>query len=205
VVSSEEKVGRDGDIELTEAVTGSESSTEEAPTEEAPTEEAPTEEAPTEEAPTEGSPGEQPSDPVKQRVLFLCTGNSCRSHMSEGLLRHLAGDRFESLSAGSRPAGYVHPFAVRVMEEIGVDISGQQSKSIDLFVPPAGQAPDLVISVCDNAAKECPTFPDSVVSMHLPFDDPAQADGSEDEKLTVFRHVRDEIKEALERALGLVG
>lgn len=146
---------------------------------------------------------ESPKSSGKQRVLFLCTGNSCRSHMGEGLLRHLADDRFESLSAGSKPAGYVHPLAVRVMEEIGVDISEQQSKSIDLFVPPDGKAPDLVISVCGRAENDCPTFPANVGRLHLPFDDPAQTDGSEEEKLAVFRRVRDEMKETLEGALGI--
>jgi arsenate reductase len=137
-------------------------------------------------------------DHSKQRVLFLCTGNSCRSQMAEGLLRQLAGDQFESLSAGSKPSGYVHPLAVEAMRELGIDISAQQSKSINDFLPPAGQPPDVVVSVCESAARECPTFPRPVDRIPLPFDDPADAEGSDEEKMAVFRRVRDEIKLAIE-------
>jgi len=137
------------------------------------------------------------------RVLFLCTGNSCRSQMAEGLLRHLAADRFESLSAGAKPAGFVHPLAVEVMQELGIDISGQTSKSIHDFLPPNGNPPDLIISVCSSAEKECPQFPGAVERRHWPFDDPAHAAGRRDERLTVFRRVRDEIHTALiERLLN---
>lgn len=135
---------------------------------------------------------------LKKRVLFLCTGNSCRSHMAEGLLRHLAGDRYEVLSAGSQPSGYVHPMAIAAMREISIDISGHRSKSIQEFVPPAGTPPDMVVSVCDSAAEECPTFPGMVERFHLPFDDPAHAEGTDAEKMAVFQRVRDEIKAALE-------
>ena len=139
---------------------------------------------------------------MKRRVLFLCTGNSCRSQMAEGLLRHLAGDRYESLSAGSRPAGYVHPQAIEAMREIGIDISAQQSKSIDEFLPPAGRPPDVVVSVCEAAGSECPTFPGPVERFCLAFDDPAQARGSDEELRAVFRRVRDEIRQAIEERFG---
>ncbi len=135
------------------------------------------------------------------RVLFLCTGNSCRSHMAEGLLRHLAGSSRVSLSAGSRPAGYVHPLAVRAMGELGVDLAGQVSKSIAEFLPPDGEPPDVVVSVCANAERDCPAFPGEVRRLHWPFDDPADAQGTDDEKLAVFRRVRDEILSRLESAL----
>lgn len=113
--------------------------------------------------------------------------------MAEGLLRQLGGDRFEALSAGSKPAGYVHALAVAVMAELGIDISRQTSKHISEFLPPAGQPPDLIISVCSSAEKECPVFPGAVERLHWPFDDPAHAVGDEDEKLSEFRRVRDEI------------
>lgn len=137
----------------------------------------------------------------RRRVLFLCTGNSCRSQMAEGWLRHLAGDRFESLSAGAKPAGYVHPLAVQVMREEGVDLSAQTSKHIREFLPPQGISPDLIISVCGNAEKECPLFPGPVERWHWPFDDPFHAGGSEAEQLAEFRRVRDEIKSKIETGL----
>ena len=134
---------------------------------------------------------------AKKRVLFLCTGNSCRSQMAEGLLRELAGDRFESLSAGANPAGYVHPMSVQVMQELGIDISSQSSKHINEFLPPQGTPPDLIISVCSSAEKECPLFPGDVQRWHWPFDDPAHATGTDDQKLAEFRRVRDEIRSRL--------
>ena len=137
------------------------------------------------------------SDP--RRILFLCTGNSCRSQMAEGLLRHVAGDCCESLSAGARPAGYVHPLAVEVMAEIGIDISRQRSKSIAEFLPPDGTPPDLIISVCSSADRDCPVFPAAVERLPMPFDDPAHATGTDAEKLSEFRRVRDEIRAQLER------
>jgi arsenate reductase len=139
----------------------------------------------------------------KKRVLFLCTGNSCRSHIGEGLLRHLGGERFESFSAGSQPAGFVHPLAIRAMAEIGIDISWHRSKSIAEFLPPSGTPPDLVVSVCDTAARECPRFPGNVERLHIPFDDPARASGSEEEKLAVFRRVRDEMRAAILETFAL--
>lgn len=131
------------------------------------------------------------------RVLFLCTGNSCRSQMAEGLLRELHGDRFEALSAGSNPAGYVHQGAVSAMNQLGIDISRQVSKSITEFLPPEGTPPDVIISVCSGAEKDCPTFPGATKRLHWPFDDPAHATGSDAEKAAVFERVRDEIRNTL--------
>lgn len=139
--------------------------------------------------------------PNRTRVLFLCTGNSCRSQMAEGWLRQLGGDRFEALSAGSKPAGYVHPRSIDVMREAGIDISAQVSKSIQEFVPPAGTPPDIIISVCSGAEKECPTFPGATTRWHWPFDDPHYATGDDTHKLNEFRRVRDEIRAAIQRGL----
>jgi arsenate reductase (thioredoxin) len=129
----------------------------------------------------------------KKRVLILCTGNSARSQMAEGLLRHLAGDRFEVESAGLEPS-HVRPQAIAAMLERGVDISGQRSKSVDEF---AGQEFDYVITVCDNARERCPVFPLKTERIHWSFDDPAQAVGDEKAVLSVFRRVRDEIESRL--------
>ena len=138
------------------------------------------------------------------RVLFLCTGNSCRSQMAEGLLRNLAPAAYESLSAGSRPAEAVHPMAIAVMQELEIDISAQQPKSIEVFLAGEQPAPNIVISVCAKASEECPAFTGAeVLSMSLPFDDPADAEGDDEEKLAVFRRVRDEIRETLQQALAL--
>lgn len=131
------------------------------------------------------------STPSKPRVLVLCTGNSCRSHMGEGILRHLAGDFLEACSAGSRPAGYVHPLAIRAMAEIGIDISAHQSRHLDVFL---SDNIETVITVCGNADQACPMFPGQVNRHHFPFDDPAHAGGSEEEQMVVFRRVRDEIQ-----------
>lgn len=131
---------------------------------------------------------------AKPAVLILCTGNSCRSHLAEGLLRSIAGDGLEVHSAGSKPAGYVHPLAIRVMQEIGIDISSHRSKSMNEFL----QTPiETVITVCGNADQACPMFPGQVNRHHWPFDDPAHATGSDEEKLAVFRRVRDEIRRTL--------
>ena len=140
-------------------------------------------------------------DAPRKRVLFLCTGNSCRSQMAEGLLRTMAPDRFEALSAGANPAGYVHPMAVQVMRELRIDISDLRSKHIDEFLPPHGTPPDLIVSVCSSAEKECPIFPGAVEREHWPFDDPAHAEGTEEQKLTEFRRVRDEIDTAIREKL----
>ncbi len=126
----------------------------------------------------------------KPLVLILCTGNSCRSHLAEGVLRHYAGDFLEVASAGSKPAGYVHPLAIRVMQEIGLNISSHHSKHMNDFL---GRQVETVITVCGNADQACPMFPGQVNRHHWPFDDPAHATGSEEELLKVFRRVRDEI------------
>lgn len=123
----------------------------------------------------------------KQRILFLCTGNSARSQMAEGLLGHMAGDRFEVFSAGTRPAG-LNPNAVKVMAEMGIDISGHRSKHVDEF---SGQAFDCVFTVCDNAKEACPLFPGRGKRIHHSFEDPASA--PPERQLEVFRRVRDEI------------
>lgn len=131
----------------------------------------------------------------KVRVLILCTGNSARSQMAEGWLNHLAGDRFQAFSAGSQPAGYVHLLAIRVMAEVGIDISQHRSKSMNEFL---GQPFDYVITVCAPAAEACPVYPGPARRLHWPFDDPAEASGSEEERLAVFRRVRDAIRARLE-------
>lgn len=125
----------------------------------------------------------------KKRALFLCTGNSCRSQMAEAFLREIAGEEFEAVSAGTNPIR-VNPMAVRVMAEVAVDITGQYSKSVDEMT---GQQFDYVITVCDRAREACPVFPGGVNQLHWSFEDPAEARGTEDERLVVFRLVRDEI------------
>ncbi len=127
----------------------------------------------------------------KPVVLILCTGNSCRSHLAEGILREAAGDLFEVHSSGSKPAGYVHPKAIEVMKEIGVDISGHASKHMNEFI---GKKIDTLITVCGNADQACPLFPGQVNHYHWGFDDPAHAQGTEEEIFVVFRRVRDQIK-----------
>lgn len=131
---------------------------------------------------------------MKRRVLFLCTGNSCRSQIAEGTLRAIAGDSYEVYSAGTRPAEFVHPLAVKVMSEVGIDISGQRPKLVNELL-------DLrfhrVITVCDNAKEQCPFFP-GAERIHWPFDDPALATGTYEEKLKVFRRARHEIRTRLE-------
>ena len=126
----------------------------------------------------------------KKRVLILCTGNSARSQMAEGLLRHDAGDRFEVESAGTRP-GQVRPEAIAVMNEIGIDLSAHRSKHVDEFT---NQAFDYVLTVCDNAKESCPTVPGHDALIHKAFEDPAALEGGELERLTLFRRVRDEIR-----------
>ena len=132
---------------------------------------------------------------TKPSVLILCTGNSCRSHLAEGILRAAAGDILTVHSAGSKPAGYVHPLAVRVMQEIGIDLATHTSKHMNEFL----SAPvETVITVCGNADQACPVFPGQVNRHHWPFDDPAHATGTEAEVLAVFRRVRDEIRRTFE-------
>jgi len=130
---------------------------------------------------------------VKQRVLILCTGNSARSQMAEGLLRDLAGDRFEVFSAGTKP-GRVRPEAIAAMREFGIDISGHRSKSVDEF---AQQPLDYVITVCDNARESCPVYPASVQRIHWSFEDPAAVTGFEEERMKAFREIRDQIRARL--------
>lgn len=131
----------------------------------------------------------------KPTVLILCTGNSCRSHLAEGILRAAAGDLFDVQSAGSKPAGYVHPLAIRVMQEIGIDLSTHRSKHLSEFLK---ENVETVITVCGNADQACPVFPGQVSKYHWAFDDPAHAVGTEEEKLAVFRRVRDEIRKVFE-------
>jgi len=141
----------------------------------------------------------------RKRVLVLCTGNSARSQMAEGLLRELGGGRFEVHSAGTRPGG-VRPEAVEAMREVGIDISGHRSKSVEEF---AGRQFDTVITVCDNARENCPVFPGRTERVHWSFEDPAAAAGDWEERLSVFRRVRDEIgarlREWAEKAEGAKG
>ena len=124
-----------------------------------------------------------------RKVLFLCTGNSCRSQMAEGWLRHLAGERADVFSAGTKPAG-LNPTAVAVMREAGLDISKQRSKHLDEVIK---QDFLFVVTVCDSAREACPVFPGALYQMHWSFEDPAAASGTEAERLQVFRRVRDEI------------
>jgi arsenate reductase len=123
-------------------------------------------------------------------VLILCTGNSCRSHIAEGILREAAGDALRVASAGSKPAGYVHPLAIQALAEIGIDISAHRSKHLDEFLT---ENVETVITVCGNADQICPMFPGQVNRHHWGFDDPAHATGPEEEQFAVFRRVRDEI------------
>ena len=131
----------------------------------------------------------------KKRVLILCTGNSARSQMAEGLLRHAAGERFDVESAGTRP-GAVRPEAIAAMEELGIDISGHRSKHVDEF---AGQRFDYVITVCDNAKESCPVFFGAVKRLHHSFDDPPpMSQATDEERMAIFRRVRGELRAYLE-------
>ena len=129
---------------------------------------------------------------TKKRVLVLCTGNSARSQMAEGLINHFLGDEWEAFSAGTVPAGYVHPLAIQVMAEIGIDISGQRSKSTAEF---RHQPFDWVITVCDDAAENCPIWLDQGRVVHIGFPDPACATGPAEAQLVVFRQIRDEMRQ----------
>lgn len=137
-----------------------------------------------------------------KRVLVLCTGNSCRSQMAEGFVNQLLAGRWEARSAGTKPAERVHPLAVRVMAEAGVDISHGRPDHVDAYV---GEPWDLLVTVCDSARETCPWFPRPVERLHVSFDDPAGATGSEEERLQVFRRVRDEIRERLVPRLEALG
>jgi arsenate reductase len=133
------------------------------------------------------------ANPTK-RVLVLCTGNSCRSQMAEGWINHLLGDSWEARSAGTAPAARVHPLAVRAMAEAGIDISGGVPEAVARYL---GEPWDLVVTVCDSARETCPTFPGAVPKIHVSFFDPAAVEGTDDEKMAVFRRVRDEIRARL--------
>jgi arsenate reductase len=139
----------------------------------------------------------------KNKVLFLCTGNSCRSQMAEGFLRHSAGDRFEAHSAGTDPAQRVHPLAVQVMAELDIDISGQRPKGVKEFL---GRMPiRYLIIVCDGADESCPRiFPGVLHRLFWPFEDPARLEGEPDEVLAGFRRVRDEIRHQVESWLATI-
>lgn len=132
---------------------------------------------------------------TKPKVLILCTGNSCRSHLAEGFLRRFAGDLVEVHSAGSKPAGYVHPLAIEVMAEVGIDLTGHTSKHLDLFL---GADIHTVITVCDHAHQSCPLFPGPVCRHHWGFEDPPKAGRPGESERDAFRRVRDEIRRVFE-------
>ncbi len=134
---------------------------------------------------------------MKTKVLFLCTGNSCRSQMAEGFLRTYGGDMYEAHSAGTKPA-ILNPLAMEVMREVGIDISGHRSKHASEYL---GQHFPLVITVCDNAKEHCPIFPGPCVRQHWPFEDPAEATGTDEQRLIVFRRVRDQIERRIREFL----
>ena len=128
---------------------------------------------------------------AKPLILILCTGNSCRSHIAEGILQEVAGDVLNVQSAGSAPAGFVHPLAVTVLADIGIDISGNSSKHMNEFL---SSEVETVITVCDNADQACPSFPGQANRHHWPFPDPAKAEGTEEEIRKIFEKVRDDIR-----------
>ncbi len=134
-----------------------------------------------------------------QRILFLCTHNSARSQMAEGLLRALGGDRFAAFSAGTE-ATHVRPLAIRAMRDLGIDIAGQESKTLDRYL---GEPFDAVITVCDAANETCPVFPGAARRLHWSFDDPSRATGTEEEQLAFYRRVRDAIRARIEAELLL--
>ncbi len=136
--------------------------------------------------------------PMRPKVLFLCTGNSARSQMAEGYLRHAAGDRYQALSAGIAPKG-LNPLAVEAMGELGIDISQQQSKDVVTLL---GQHIPYVVTVCDHARERCPIFPGSWKALHWSLEDPAAAEGTHAEKLAVFCRVRDQLIAHIEREFG---
>lgn len=134
---------------------------------------------------------------TKKRVLVLCTGNSARSQMGEGLFRAEGGTGFEVFSAGTKPSS-VRPEAIAVMREIGIDISAQRSKCVDEY---SGQSFDYVVTVCDNARDACPVFPAGTSRLHWSFEDPAAAEGAEEQRLAAFRRIRDQIHERVKAFL----
>jgi len=138
----------------------------------------------------------------KKRVLVLGTGNSCRSQMAEAWVNHLMGREWDARSAGTAPAARVHPLAVRAMTEVGIDIAGNAPEHVGVYLD---QPWDLVVTVCDSAQETCPAFPRPVPRLHISFFDPALAEGSDEEKLVVFRRVRDEIRDRLVPELRVRG
>ncbi len=136
----------------------------------------------------------------KQKVLFVCTGNSCRSQMAEGLLRHYGKDKFEIFSAGLEPS-YVHPLAITAMAESGIDITNQYSKTVNEFLE---QTFSYVITVCDGANERCPIFPGKYNAINWSIDDPASAEGTENERMKVFRRVRQNILERINHFIAVV-
>jgi len=141
------------------------------------------------------------SETPKKRVLFICTRNSARSQIAEGLLNALMGDRYEAHSAGTEPTE-VNPLAVKALAEIGIDISSHHTKSVQEFL---GQKFDVVITVCDHARETCPVFPGATNYLHKSFDDPSQWTGSEEQRIAKFRRLRDEIKQWLQETFGKEG
>lgn len=129
-----------------------------------------------------------------QRVLILCTGNSCRSQMAEGLINHFLGGRWQAYSAGSAPSGQVHPLAVQAMAELDIDISGGVSESVEVY---RDLKPELIVTVCDNAARNCPVWVGEGKVRHMPFDDPTEPAGSDADRMAACRRVRDQMQEAL--------
>jgi arsenate reductase len=142
----------------------------------------------------QAAPGEAAMASDKKRVLVLCTGNSCRSQMAQAWVNQLLGVQWQARSAGTAPAARVHPLAVRAMAEVGVDIAGARPEHVLTCLD---QPWDLVLTVCDSAQETCPTFPRPVPKLHISFFDPAAAEGTDDEKMAVFRRVRDEIRDRL--------
>lgn len=138
-------------------------------------------------------------DAMTKRVLILCTGNACRSQMAEALWNEVGQGEWQAFSAGSNPAGYVHPLAVKAMDELGIDLSGHRSKHLNEF---QGELFDLVVTVCDSAKESCPFFPGAKEMLHWPFVDPAHAEGTDDEKLVVFKKVRNQIRQKIEKYLA---
>ena len=139
-----------------------------------------------------------PHGDERMRVLILCTGNSCRSQMAEGFVNHLLSGEWEARSAGTKPANRVHPLAVTAMAEVGIDISAGVPEVVDRYLD---EPWDLVVTVCDSAKETCPAFPRSVAQLHISFDDPAAATGTDEEVAAVFRRVRDEIRDQLVAAV----
>jgi arsenate reductase len=131
---------------------------------------------------------------TRKQVLILCTGNSARSQMAEALVNHYLADEWQADSAGTDPAGYVHPLAIEVVSELGIDLSSQTSKSVDQF---RDAELDLVVTVCDDAAENCPVWLGRGRRVHMGFEDPAKATGSREERLAVFRRIRDELRSQL--------